>query len=79
MDMMSITLNLPADLAKRAADEGLLEEKPLADLIQRALEATQEQKTRGFFQAIQLLAEAEPLISPEDIEAEIQAYRASNA
>ena len=68
MDRIDITLNLslPQDLAEQAEAAGLLTEEQIEGWVMRELERRR--------QLAQLKA-MEPPITPEEIEAEIEAYR----
>jgi hypothetical protein len=74
---MSITvqLDLPEEIAKKARDAGLLDPKRVASLIARELSS--EGDSRSFFEIIRKI-QAQPgtPMSTEEIQAEVDAVRA---
>ena len=73
MQKVAITLNIPADLAQRAQQAGLLTDDVLTEWIRRELD--RRQRAEAFFETIDQLAALEPKLSPEEIAAEIAAHR----
>jgi hypothetical protein len=74
---MSVTvqLDLPEQVAKRARDAGLLDPKRLATLIARELSL--EAGQRGFFEMVRQIREQPGApMSMEEIQAEVDAVRA---
>jgi hypothetical protein len=77
MSTLEVTLTLPDQLAKEANAEGLLTPEELARIVREALRA---KRVERLDRARALLA-ANPIpsMSPEEIQAEIDAYRAEQA
>ena len=73
MDRVDVTLSLPQDLVERARSAGLLTEEQ----IERWLidELDRQRKLDRFFGKLDRLAEIEPPMTEEEINAEIEAYR----
>ncbi len=76
MALQPVTLQLPDDLVKRAEAAGLFTPARAEDLFRRELE--RQRKIAGFFELADRLAQLNQTdpITPEEIEAEIQAARA---
>ena len=74
MTTLEIKLSLPDSLAKEARQAGLLAPEALERLVREALRA---KRVERLFKACEKLA-AEPLppMTPEEIQVEIDAYRA---
>lgn len=74
MTRLSLEIELPDALASQAREAGLLEPDAVEEMVRRALLAKRVEKLA---QAREVLA-AEPLppMTPEEIQAEIDAYRA---
>jgi hypothetical protein len=73
MEKITITLHLPADLAQQAQSAGLLTESSLILWLRQELE--RRTHIDAFFNLIDQLAALEPPLTPEEIAAEIAAYR----
>jgi hypothetical protein len=71
---VNVEIELPDALAKQAKKEGLLEPEALERMVREALLA---KRVEGLAQAREVIA-ANPLppMTPEEIQAEIDAYRA---
>jgi hypothetical protein len=76
MALQPVTLQLPDDLIKRAQAVGLFAPERAEDLFRRELE--RQEKIARFFELADRLAQLNQTdpITPEEIEAEIQAARA---
>lgn len=77
MTTLEVTLTLPDQLAKEARAEGLLTPEELARIVREALRAKRIErldKARAV-----LAADPIPPMSPEEIQAEIDAYRAERS
>jgi hypothetical protein len=72
--MTNLEISLPDDLAREAAREGLLESAPLEQLLRERLRAL---RLARLVKARAPLADASPVpMTPEEVQAEIDAYRA---
>jgi hypothetical protein len=72
--MTTVQITLPDSLAKEAAAEGLLEPRSIEAILRERLAASRIAKMQAIREG---LATAEPPpLTTEEIEAEIQAYRA---
>jgi hypothetical protein len=73
MNRVDVTLNLPEDLVEQARSAGLLTE----DEVERWLisELKRQRKLDRFFNTLDKLNALEPRLTPEEIDAEIEAYR----
>lgn len=73
MSRVDVTINLPQELVERAKSAGLLTnaevERWLVDELDR------QQRLDRFFGKLDKLQNVEPPITPEEIDAEIDAYR----
>jgi hypothetical protein len=76
MEKVTITLNIPAELARQAQQQGLLTDDMLAEWLRRELD--RRARADAFFKTIDQLAALEPKLTPEDIAAEIEAHRAES-
>ena len=76
MEKVAVTLNIPADLARRAQQAGLLTDDMLAEWLRRELD--RRRRAKAFFETIDQLAALEPKLTPEEIAAEIKAHRAES-
>jgi hypothetical protein len=76
MEKVSITLNIPADIAQQAEQAGLLNDEVLTNWLHRELD--RRKRSDAFFETIDQLAALEPKLTPEEIAAEIEAYRAES-
>ncbi len=74
---MDITLNLPEELAKRAQAAGILTNEQVVHLIEAELDRRQRQAT--LFNDVQQLQALEPRLTPEEIEAELKAFKQERA
>jgi hypothetical protein len=76
MALQPVTLQLPDDLVKRAQSAGLFAPERAEDLFRRELE--RQGKIANFFELADRLTQLNQTdpITPEEIEAEIQAARA---
>jgi hypothetical protein len=70
--MTQLTIELPDQLAEEARKEGLLSPAALQRLIE---EAIRRRSGRRFMQTLDRLAAVEPSLTPEEIQAEIDAAR----
>jgi len=70
--MTQVTIELPDQLAEQARKEGLLSPAAVQRLIEEAIRL---QAGRRFLQTLDRLAAAEPRLTPEEIQAEIDAAR----
>ena len=74
MTTLEITLSLPDSLAAEATKAGLLSPAELERLVREALRAKRVEALAGARE--QLAADPLPLMTAEEIQAEIDAYRA---
>jgi hypothetical protein len=74
MTTLEVTLELPDSLAKEAQQAGLLTPEELERLVRKALRAKRVQRLSKARE--KLAAEPLPPMTPEEIQAEIDAYRA---
>lgn len=75
MTTVEVKLNLPDEVAKEAKEAGLLTEQALGQLVE---EAVRRESGKKLLEAMQLLRAAnEPLLSEEEIAAEVRAARAA--
>jgi len=74
--MTNITVSLPDELAQQAQSAGLLR----ADVIERLLrEAMKKRQAEQLFTTMDRLAKLKPVLTEEEIDAEIAAARADRA
>ncbi len=74
---MDIILKLPDELVERAKAAGILTDEQVAELIEAELERRQRRKQ--FYTDLETLRSMEPKITPEEIEAELKAFRQERA
>lgn len=74
MTTLQVKLDLPDNLAKEATSLGLLEPKALQAMLREALRVKRVEKLAAVREA--LAANPLPPMTPEEIQAEIDAYRA---
>ena len=74
---MDIILKLPDELVERAKAAGILTDEQVAELIEAELEHRQRRKQ--FYTDLETLRSMEPKITPEEIEAELKAFRQERA
>ena len=74
--MTNITLSLPDDLAQQAQIAGLLRPEAIESLLRDAMKKRQLDK---LFNTMDKLAQLEPALTEEEIEAELRAARAERA
>lgn len=74
MTTLEVTLELPDSLAKEAQQAGLLAPEELERLVREALRAKRVERLSKVRE--KLAAEPLPPMTPEEIQAEIDAYRA---
>lgn len=74
MATLEVTLELPDSLAKEAQQAGLLAPEELERLVREALRAKRVERLSKVRE--KLVAEPLPPMTPEEIQAEIDAYRA---
>lgn len=74
MDKTTITFSLPSELIRDAQKAGILDDKTIEELLSKELE--RKRKADEFFEIIGALQKIAPPITPEEIDAEIAAYRA---
>lgn len=79
MGMVAVTINLPEELASEAQRRGILSEATIVRMIEAEIEAQRQAAIDDLFAAMKRLHELEPKITPEEIDAEIAAYRAEEA
>lgn len=73
MDRVDITLNLPQELVERARSAGLLSEEQIERWLNEELD--RQTKLDRLFTKLDRLAEIEPPMTEDEINAEIAAYR----
>ncbi len=74
MTTLEVKLNLPDSLAREAQQAGLLAPEELERLVREALRARRVDRLTGVRET--LAANPLPPMTPEEIQAEIDAYRA---
>ena len=74
---MNITLRLPEELIEQARAAGLLTDEQIAGLIQAELD--RRQRRDALFADMESLRRQEPPLTPEEIEAELKAFRQERA
>jgi hypothetical protein len=74
---MDITLKLPDELVERAQAAGILTGEQVAELIEAELD--RRQRREQFYDDLETLRSLEPKITPEEIEAELKAFRQERA
>lgn len=74
---MDIILKLPDELVERAKAAGILTDEQVAELLEAELERRQRRKQ--FYTDLETLRSMEPKITPEEIEAELKAFRQERA
>jgi uncharacterized protein (DUF849 family) len=77
MNKVDITLRLPEELVNRAEAAGVLTEERVTALLE--MEIKRQAHAERFAQTVKQLRELEPPLTEEDIEAEIEAYRAAKS
>lgn len=70
---LTINVNLPKELAEQAEAAGLLTTEQIERLL--ATEIERQKRLDIFFGKIERLRDLEPKTTPEEIDAEIEAYR----
>lgn len=70
MSNVAVTFHLPEDVVERARDAGLLSDERVREMMLAELA-----RIERFFNLADRLAEMEPRLTPEEIEAEIRAAR----
>jgi hypothetical protein len=73
MSDIDVTLRLPEDLVEQAQEAGILTYKQIAQLLHAELERLQ--RVGRYFNTLDQLAAIEPVLTQEEIDAEISAYR----
>jgi len=73
MERVRVTLNLPEELVTRAKSAGLLSDDGMERLLTSELD--RQQRVDRLFDKLDRLSEVEPLLTPEEIDAEIKAHR----
>ena len=73
MVTVDVTLKLPEELVVQAQNAGILTGERVAELLQTELE--RQQRIQRYFNTLEQLASVEPRLTPDEIEAEIIAYR----
>jgi len=73
MDYISVTLQLPAEIAEQARAAGILTDANLLQIIEKELE--RQKAMRRFFETADQLTALQPKLSLEEIQAEIEAGR----
>jgi hypothetical protein len=73
MNRVDVTLNLPEDLVEQAKSAGILTEDEVERWLMSELE--RQRKLDRFFGTLDKLNALEPRLTPEEIDAEIEAYR----
>lgn len=74
--MTNITLSLPDELARQAQSAGLLQDEAIAALLR---EAVRKIEVDRLFETMHTLADSEPGLTEDDIDAEVAAARAERA
>lgn len=77
MNMVDVTLHLPEELVNRAEAAGVLTDERIATLIEMEIE--RQFHVERFAETVRQLRAVEPSLTEEDVEAEIQAYRAEKS
>jgi hypothetical protein len=77
MDTVEITLKIPNELVERAKHTGVLHEESLVQLIEA--EVARREAGQRLLEMMRELQSVEPPLTPEEIDAEIKAYRAEKA
>jgi hypothetical protein len=72
-----ITLKLPEELAARAQAAGILTDEQIASLIEAELD--RRQRRESLFADLETLHNLEPRLTPEEIEAEMKAFKQERA
>jgi hypothetical protein len=75
--MSEIVITLPDELVERASQAGLLTDAALAELLRAELERRRQEAIERFFDDLDAIQAVEPRITPEEIDAEVRAYRAA--
>lgn len=70
---ITLTLNLPQDLVEQAKSAGLLTEEQIERWLIEELE--RQRRLNRLFGKLDQLVQIEPRMTPDEIEAEIEAYR----
>jgi hypothetical protein len=73
MDYVTVSVNLPEDVAERAEAAGLLTDEQITAIL--VSELNRKARIDRLFDDLDKLAELEPPLTPEEIEAEIRASR----
>ena len=73
--MKNVQITLPDDLARDAAEAGLLSGPNLEQLLREAMKALRKNNLRAAMNRMAAVQSA-PAMSPEDVAAEIAAFRA---
>jgi hypothetical protein len=73
METVEVKLNLPGELVDRAKSAGLLTDERVTAWLSAELE--RKRRVGQLFEDAQKLRAMEPALTPEDIAAEIDAYR----
>jgi len=73
MERVNITLNLPESLVERARSAGLLSDAQIERWLTEELD--RQAKLDNFFSKLDRLAELEPPLTEEEINAEIEQHR----
>jgi hypothetical protein len=77
VNTIDVTLHLPEDLVKQATAAGILTDERMTALLETEIE--RQKRVQRFAQTVQQLRALEPAITEDEVEAEIQAYRAEKA
>lgn len=77
MQQITVTLRLPDDLAREAAEAGLLDPDRLARLIESEL--TRRQTAERYAATLDALGQLDEPMTQEEIDAELAALRAEKA
>jgi hypothetical protein len=73
MDYVTVSVNLPEDVAEHAEAAGLLTDEQITAIL--VSELNRKARIDRLFDDLDKLAELEPPLTPEEIEAEIRASR----
>lgn len=73
---MNITIELPDDLANQAQRFDLLNSEAIASLLKAEVERRRDASWNRLMGKLERLQAVQPPITPEEIDAEIEAYRA---
>lgn len=73
MGMVTVTVELPEEIAEKAERAGILENKSMVRLLEAEIE--QQRRIDHFFETLDLLQSDPNRLTPEEIDEEIRLYR----